>query len=254
MTNDPAVDVIVPSTRYGKILFVSPPAPTRTGLTTPPSPTACHTIDTVAFLVLVVGNNSEVYISNKSNEVQALKNEVSSNTSCKTFHSLAIMHNMPPTPHKILSPSSVVLLLYFSTNKKTIKNAGSSSKAFRPMTDARCKRCAEKKVRLMEIIQAGHGDRYSLECVACGNSWYASRDEAASLTIGPNLAKSVGAEPLATAKFEDVEKNLTSPRRADKEASDILKNTTEAYMPVLDSQKSLNKTKPEDSTTTSNAD
>ncbi|KAM3321749.1 hypothetical protein P3S67_002900 [Capsicum chacoense] len=135
------------------------------------------------------------------------------------------MHNMPPTPHKILSPSSVVLLLHFSTNKKTIKNAGSSSKAFRP-----------------------------LECIACGNSWYASRDEAASLTIGPNLAKSVGAEPLATAKFEDVEKNLTSPRRADKEASDILKNTTEAYMPVLDSQKSLNKTKPEDSTTTSNAD
>ncbi|KAM3396789.1 hypothetical protein P3S68_000301 [Capsicum galapagoense] len=96
--------------------------------------------------------------------------------------------------------------------------------------------------------------RYDLECIACGNSWYASRDEAASLTIGPNLAKSVGAEPLATAKFEDVEKNLTSPRRADKEASDILKNTTEAYMPVLDSQKSLNKTKPEDSTTTSNAD
>ncbi|PHT57724.1 hypothetical protein CQW23_00087 [Capsicum baccatum] len=179
MTNDPAVDVIVPSTRYGKILFVSPPAPTRTGLTTPPSPTACHTIDTVAFLVLV-GNNSEVYISNKSYEVQALKNEVSSNTSCKTFHSLAIMHNMPPTPHKILSPSSVVLLLHFSTNKKTIKNAGSSSKAFRP-----------------------------LECIACGNSWYASRDEAASLTIGPNLAKNVGAEPLATAKFEDVEKNLT---------------------------------------------
>ncbi|KAF3643923.1 hypothetical protein FXO37_21710 [Capsicum annuum] len=85
------------------------------------------------------------------------------------------------------------------------------------MTDARCKRCAEKKVRLMEIIQAGHGDRYSLECIACGNTWYASRDEAASLTIGPNLAKSVGTEPLATAKFEDVEKNLTSPRRADKE-------------------------------------
>ncbi|PHU27998.1 hypothetical protein BC332_00091 [Capsicum chinense] len=59
------------------------------------------------------------------------------------------------------------------------------------MTDARCKRCAEKKVRLMEIIQAGNGDRYSLECVACGNTWYASRDEAASLTIGTNLAESV---------------------------------------------------------------
>ncbi|KAM3321764.1 hypothetical protein P3S67_002915 [Capsicum chacoense] len=64
----------------------------------------------------------------------------------------------------------------------------------------------------------------------------------------------VGAEPLATAKFEDVEKNLTSPRRDDEGASDILKKTTEAYMPVLDSQKSFNKTKPEDSATTSNAD
>ncbi|XP_015085247.1 uncharacterized protein LOC107028621 isoform X1 [Solanum pennellii] len=123
------------------------------------------------------------------------------------------------------------------------------------MTDARCKRCTEKKVRLMEIIQAGHGDRYSLECIACGNTWYASRDEAASLTIdGPNSAKSVGAEPLATAKFEDVEKNLTSPRKGDKGANDILKKTTEAYMPVLDSQRSFNKTKPEDNTTTSHAD
>ncbi|PHU27999.1 hypothetical protein BC332_00092 [Capsicum chinense] len=42
------------------------------------------------------------------------------------------------------------------------------------MTDACCKRCAEKKVRVMEIFQAGHGDRYSLECIACGNTWYAS--------------------------------------------------------------------------------
>ncbi|KAH0643985.1 hypothetical protein KY290_035462 [Solanum tuberosum] len=123
------------------------------------------------------------------------------------------------------------------------------------MTDARCNRCTEKKVRLMEIIQAGHGDHYSLECIACGNTWYASRDEAASLTIdGPNSAKSVGTEPLATAKFEDVEKNLTSPRKADKGANDILKKTTEAYMPVLDSQRSFNKTKPEDNTTTGHAD
>lgn len=94
-----------------------------------------------------------------------------------------------------------------------------------------------------------------LECIACGNTWYASRDEAASLTIdGPNSAKSVGTEPLATAKFEDVEKNLTSPRKADKGANDILKKTTEAYMPVLDSQRSFNKTKPEDNTTTGHAD
>lgn len=81
------------------------------------------------------------------------------------------------------------------------------------MTDARCKRCTEKKVRLIEIISAGHADRYQLECTACGNSWYASRDEASSLTIdGPSSAKTVGSAPWATAKFEDVEKKLVSPR------------------------------------------
>ncbi|KAM3263337.1 hypothetical protein P3L10_000331 [Capsicum annuum] len=106
------------------------------------------------------------------------------------------------------------------------------------MTDACCKRCAEKKVRVMEIFQAGHGDRYSI--------W--------SVLLAAILGMLLGTEPLATAKFEDVEKNLTSPRRADKGASDILKKTTEAYMPVLDSQKSFNKTKPEDTATTSNAD
>ncbi|CAH1451410.1 unnamed protein product [Lactuca virosa] len=81
------------------------------------------------------------------------------------------------------------------------------------MTDARCKRCTEKKVRLIEIISAGHADRYQLECTACGNMWYASRDEASSLTIdGPSSAKTVGSAPWATAKFEDVEKKLVSPR------------------------------------------
>lgn len=54
------------------------------------------------------------------------------------------------------------------------------------------------------------------------------------------LGMLLGTEPLANAKFEDVEKNLARPRRADKGASDILKKTTEAYMPVLDSQKSFN--------------
>lgn len=52
-----------------------------------------------------------------------------------------------------------------------------------------------------------------LECTACGNMWYASRDEASSLTIdGPSSAKTVGSAPWATAKFEDVEKKLVSPR------------------------------------------
>ncbi|KAK6137481.1 hypothetical protein DH2020_028734 [Rehmannia glutinosa] len=75
------------------------------------------------------------------------------------------------------------------------------------MTDARCKRCSERPVGLIDIIQAGHGDRYQLQCVPCGFTWYASRDDAATLTIeGPSAAKMVGTAPLATAKFEDVEK------------------------------------------------
>ncbi|XP_026457709.1 uncharacterized protein LOC113358373 isoform X2 [Papaver somniferum] len=85
------------------------------------------------------------------------------------------------------------------------------------MTDARCARCMEKKVGLTDIIQAGRGDRYQLECLACGNTWYASRDEASELTIeAPNVVTNVGTAPLATAKFEDVEKKLLSPRETEK--------------------------------------
>ncbi|KAK9120462.1 hypothetical protein Syun_018079 [Stephania yunnanensis] len=106
------------------------------------------------------------------------------------------------------------------------------------MTDARCRRCMEKKVGVTDIIQAGgRGDRYQLECIACGNTWYASRDEVSTLTIeAPNTTSNVGTVPLATAKFEDVEK-LTSPRESP--ASDILKKTTAAYMPTLETQKSF---------------
>ncbi|XP_073132947.1 ASI1-immunoprecipitated protein 3 [Henckelia pumila] len=111
------------------------------------------------------------------------------------------------------------------------------------MTDARCKRCMEKQVGLREIIQTGHGDRYQLECNACGNTWYASRDDAATLTIeGPSSAKTVGIAPLATAKFEDVEKNLISPRGVERGANDVLKKASEAYVPVLDNQQLSNKT------------
>ncbi|GMJ10953.1 BAH domain-containing transcriptional regulator 1, ASI1-Immunoprecipitated Protein 3 [Hibiscus trionum] len=80
------------------------------------------------------------------------------------------------------------------------------------MTDARCSRCSEFKVCLRDIIQAGHGDRYQLQCIACGNSWYASRDEASSLTIEPSSssAKEVGSGP-ATGKPEIPEKKSVSP-------------------------------------------
>ncbi|KAF3637091.1 hypothetical protein FXO37_25100 [Capsicum annuum] len=108
------------------------------------------------------------------------------------------------------------------------------------MTDARCKRCAEKKVWLMEIIQAGHGDHYSV--CPCSFSLGFEIDLLHiyimmflfgwSVLLAAILGMLLGTEPLANAKFEDVEKNLASPRRADKGASDILKKTTEAYMPV----------------------
>lgn len=66
-----------------------------------------------------------------------------------------------------------------------------------------------------------------LECNACGNTWYASRDDAATLTIeGPSSVKTVGTAPLATAKFEDVEKNLISPRGVERRANDVLKEAT----------------------------
>ncbi|XP_057800103.1 uncharacterized protein LOC131015702 isoform X2 [Salvia miltiorrhiza] len=123
------------------------------------------------------------------------------------------------------------------------------------MTDARCRRCSEKKVGLTDIIQTGHGDRYQLECVSCGNTWYASRDDAATLTIeGPSSGKTVvGTAPLATAKFEDVEKTLVSPRGAEEGANDALKKTTEAFIPVLENQRSFNKTRAEESPATSKA-
>ncbi|KAG8382229.1 hypothetical protein BUALT_Bualt05G0055100 [Buddleja alternifolia] len=123
------------------------------------------------------------------------------------------------------------------------------------MTDARCKRCTEKQVGLIDIIQTGHGDRYQLECVACGNTWYASRDDAASLTIeGPSSAKTVGTAPLATAKFEDVEKNMSSPRGAEKGPTDELKKTVvDINIPILENEESLDNTQSDEKSAPVNA-
>lgn len=68
------------------------------------------------------------------------------------------------------------------------------------------------------------------------------------LTIdGPSTVRSVGTAPWATAKFEDVEKKLVSPKDSDNAAgSDGFRKTSEAYMPVLDTQKSFNKPRTED--------
>lgn len=87
-----------------------------------------------------------------------------------------------------------------------------------------------------------------MQCSACGNTWWASRDDASQLTIEPSSTKSVGSSaPLATAKFDDIEKNLISPRgAADKGGADVVKKTGEASAPVLDTQRSFNKSRPEE--------
>ncbi|KAJ0903617.1 putative BAH domain, transcription elongation factor S-II, central domain-containing protein [Helianthus annuus] len=140
-------------------------------------------------------------------------------------------------PSKILSMSPIELKEGLTAEE--IASREPEEDAMVQMTDARCKRCMEKKVRLVEIISGGHADRYQLECNACGNMWYASSHEASSLTIdGPSSAKTVGTAPWATAKFEDVEKKLVSPRdRAP--ANDALKKLPEK-------QKSFNKSRPEE--------
>lgn len=154
-------------------------------------------------------------------------------------------------PSKILNMSPIELREGLTAEEIASKEPEES--AHMQMTDARCKRCMEKKVGLIDIIQAGHGERYQLECTACGNTWWASRDEASSLTIdGPSSARNVGTAPLATAKFEDVEK-LVSPHEHEKSASEVIKKTTEAYMPVLDNQSSFNKSRTEDNTATAAA-
>ncbi|XP_020216482.1 uncharacterized protein LOC109800163 [Cajanus cajan] len=129
------------------------------------------------------------------------------------------------------------------TAEETCKKEPDESQKMQ-MTGARCRRCTECKVGLRDIIHAGHGDRYQLECIACGHSWFASRDEVSELTIeASDSRRSVGTAPWATAKFEDVEKKLVSPRESDKSANDIFKKTSEAYMPVLDAQKSFGKSR-----------
>jgi hypothetical protein len=57
-----------------------------------------------------------------------------------------------------------------------------------------------------------------LECLKCGSSWYGSQDSLSSITTDDqsNLAPSVGLAPLATSKFEVVEKELQSPRESER--------------------------------------
>ncbi|KAJ6843040.1 uncharacterized protein M6B38_299845 [Iris pallida] len=121
------------------------------------------------------------------------------------------------------------------------------------MTDARCSQCGEKKVGVADIIHAGgHGDRYQLECLACGHSWYAARDAISSLTIDtPSVAGNVGTAPWATAKFDAVEKALVSPREnpSEKPTAEVFIKSTAPYMPILETQKSFSRPKAEEPTT-----
>ncbi|XP_076897778.1 ASI1-immunoprecipitated protein 3-like [Bidens hawaiensis] len=144
-------------------------------------------------------------------------------------------------PSKILSMSPIELKEGLTAEEIASREPEEDTQV--QMTDARCKRCMEKKVRLVEIISGGHADRYQLECNACGHAWYASRDEASTLTIdGPSSAKTVGTAPWATAKFEDVEKKLVSPR----DRNDSFKKTTDTSATVLEKHKSFNKSRPDE--------
>ncbi|XP_013698161.2 uncharacterized protein LOC106402064 isoform X2 [Brassica napus] len=124
-------------------------------------------------------------------------------------------------PAKILSMSPTELKEGL-TAEETEKNEPDDAEKMQ-MTDARCSRCSQIKVGLRDIIQAGHGDRYQLECIACGHSWYASRDEVSTLTIDSE-------KPAQGTESEDVEKNLTSPREAEKKAKEdeSLKTTNDS--------------------------
>ncbi|CAH8312299.1 unnamed protein product [Eruca vesicaria subsp. sativa] len=124
-------------------------------------------------------------------------------------------------PAKILSMSPTELKEGL-TAEETEKNEPDDAEKMQ-MTDARCSRCSQIKVGLRDIIQAGHGDRYQLECIACGHSWYASRDEVSTLTIDTE-------KPAQGTESKDVEKNLTIPREAEKKASEdeSLKTTNDS--------------------------
>ncbi|CAH8272984.1 unnamed protein product [Arabidopsis lyrata] len=117
-------------------------------------------------------------------------------------------------PAKILNMSPTELKEGLTADETTKKEPDDADRM--QMTSVRCSRCNQLKVGLRDVIQAGHGDRYQLECVDCGYSWYASRDEVSTLTI-------VTEKPAQCTEKEDVEKNLTSPRETEKPKDDALK-------------------------------
>jgi hypothetical protein len=90
IANSPQHPITNPNTTYGE--NPSPlPAATSIGENTPPSTSACLTIDIAEFRTRV-GNSSIVNINNILVAVQALKKDTNSTPICNLFHS-------PPSNH-----------------------------------------------------------------------------------------------------------------------------------------------------------
>lgn len=67
------------------------------------------------------------------------------------------------------------------------------------------------------------------------------------LTIGAlDSKRTIGTAPWATAKFEDVQKKLVSPRVSENSADDIIRKRSESYIPVVEAQKSFGKPRKDD--------
>uniref|UniRef100_A0A0E0C320 Uncharacterized protein n=1 Tax=Oryza meridionalis TaxID=40149 RepID=A0A0E0C320_9ORYZ len=77
-----------------------------------------------------------------------------------------------------------------------------------------------------------------------------ARDAITTLTVDTptSAGGNVGTAPWATAKFDVMEKQLTSPRdhQPDKPLADALHKSTAPYMPTLEKQKSFGKHKPDE--------
>jgi hypothetical protein len=95
------------------------------------------------------------------------------------------------------------------------------------MADVRCSICTEREVGVTDIIHVGYGDRYQLECLKCGNTWYSSRDAISSLVIKTaDAPPTVGIAPWATSKFDEVEKDIQSGAAAPDAAGHTPATTT----------------------------
>lgn len=103
------------------------------------------------------------------------------------------------------------------------------------MADVRCSICGEREVGVIDIIHVSYGDRYQLECLKCGNTWYSARDAVSSLVIKTTtVPRNVGIAPWATSKFEEVEKDIqgdTAKPLAENGPAQVLQPQTGVTLP-----------------------